>query len=78
MMPHFVISGYLPEHFDPSAMDDAMVERIHALNREMDAAGITRFSGGLGASHTCARSPTATWSSPRAPTSKPRSMSAES
>ena len=51
-MPHFVISGYLPENFDPSSVDEAMVEGIHALNREMDAAGVTRFSGGLGASHT--------------------------
>lgn len=51
-MPHFVISGYLPENFDPSTMDEAAVEGIHALNREMDAAGITRFAGGLGACHT--------------------------
>jgi hypothetical protein len=51
-MPHFVISGYLPENFDPSAVDEAMVEGIHTLNRQMDAAGITKFSGGLGASHT--------------------------
>jgi hypothetical protein len=56
-MPHFVISGYLPENFDPSAMDEAMVEGIHALNREMDTAGITRFSGGLGASHTVRTQP---------------------
>ena len=51
-MAYFVISGYLPKDFDPSTMDEAMIEGIHALNREMDAAGITRFSGGLGASHT--------------------------
>ena len=51
-MPHFVISGYLPKDFDPSTMDEAMVQGIHALNREMDAAGIIKFSGGLGASHT--------------------------
>ena len=57
MMPHFVISGYLPENFDPSAMDEAMAQGIHALNREMDAAGITRFSGGLGASHAVRTQP---------------------
>ena len=51
-MPHFVLAGYLPKDFDPSTMDEAAIEGIHALNREMDAAGITRFSGGLGASHT--------------------------
>jgi hypothetical protein len=57
MMPHFVISGYLPENFDPSTVDEAMVDGIHALNREMDAAGITKFSGGLGASHTVRAQP---------------------
>ena len=51
-MPHFLIAGYLPENFDPSTMDEAAVEAIHTLNREMDAAGITRFAGGLGTSHT--------------------------
>lgn len=51
-MPQFVISGYLPKDFDPSTMDEAMIEGIHALNREMDAAGITKFAGGLGATHT--------------------------
>lgn len=51
-MPQFVISGYLPKNFDPSTVDEAMIEGIHALNREMDAAGITKFSGGLGATHT--------------------------
>ena len=29
-MPHFVISGDLPENFDPSTMDEAAVEGIHA------------------------------------------------
>lgn len=29
-----------------------MVEEIHALNREMIAAGVRRFAGGLGAAHT--------------------------
>ena len=51
-MPHFVISGYLPENFYPSTIDEAMIEGIHALNRDMDAAGVTKFSGGLGATHT--------------------------
>ena len=56
-MPHFVISGYLPENFDPSMVDEVMVEGIHTLNREMDAAGITRFAGGLGATHTVRAEP---------------------
>jgi hypothetical protein len=56
-MQHFVISGYLPKDFDPSTVDAAMIECIHSLNREMDAAGITRFSGGLGATHTVRAQP---------------------
>lgn len=51
-MPHYLIAGYLPDDFDPSAQDDAMAEEIHALNREMIAAGVRRFAGGLGAAHT--------------------------
>ena len=51
-MPHYLISGYLPDDFDPSKQDESMVEDIHALNREMIAAGVRRFAGGLGAAHT--------------------------
>jgi len=51
-MPQYLVSGYLPDNFDPSAMDEATVEGIHALNREMDAAGVTKFACGLGKAHT--------------------------
>lgn len=51
-MPHYLLSGYLPNDFDPSSMTEAMVEEIHDMNREMVALGIRRFAGGLGASHT--------------------------
>lgn len=51
-MPHFLFAGYLPGNFDPSTQDEAVVEGIHALNREMIAAGIRRFAGGLGAART--------------------------
>jgi len=51
-MPHYLIAGYLPDDFDPSTQDEAMVEEIHALNREMIAAGVRRFAGGLGSAHT--------------------------
>ena len=47
-MPQYLVSGYLPDNFDPSAMDEAMVEEIHALNREMIAAGVRKFACGLG------------------------------
>jgi hypothetical protein len=51
-MPHYLVSGYLPDDFDPSTQSDAMVEEIHALNREMIAAGVRKFAGGLGSTHT--------------------------
>jgi hypothetical protein len=51
-MPHYMVSGYLPDNFDPSTQDEATVEEIHALNREMIAAGVRKFAGGLGATMT--------------------------
>ncbi len=56
-MPHYLIAGYLPANFDPSTQDEAMVEDIHALNREMIAAGVRRFAGGLGSAHTLRAQP---------------------
>ena len=51
-MPHYLVSGYLPDNFDPSTQDEATIEAIHALNREMIAAGVRKFAGGLGSAHT--------------------------
>ena len=56
-MPHYLISGYLPDDFNPSMMTEAMVDEIHAMNREMIAAGVRRFAGGLGAAHTLRAQP---------------------
>jgi|SRR4051794_25341779 hypothetical protein len=47
-MPQYLVNGYLPENFDPSTQDEAVMEGIHALNREMIAAGVRKFAGGLG------------------------------
>ena len=47
-MPQCLVSGYLPDNFDPSTQDEAIVEAIHALNREMIAAGVRKFACGLG------------------------------
>lgn len=47
-MPQYLVNGYLPADFDPSKQDEAMVEEIHALNREMIAAGVRKFACGLG------------------------------
>jgi len=51
-MPQYLVAGYLPDNFDPSTQDEAMVEEIHALNREMIAAGVRKFAGGLGPART--------------------------
>lgn len=56
-MPQFLISGYLPDDFDPSTLDPAAGERIHELNREMIAAGVRKFACGLGATRTLRTQP---------------------
>jgi hypothetical protein len=56
-MPQYLVSTYFPDDFDPSTIDEATVEGIHALNREMDAAGVTKFACGLGAAHTLRTQP---------------------
>ena len=48
-MPQFLVAGYLPDNFDPSTVDEAMVREIQALNKEMIAAGVRKFACGLGA-----------------------------
>ena len=51
-MPQYLVTGYLPDDFDPSAQDPSVIEDIHALNREMIAAGVRKFAAGLGPSRT--------------------------
>lgn len=48
-MPQYLVAGYIPDDFDPSQMDEAVGEAIHALNKEMIAAGVRKFACGLGA-----------------------------
>ncbi len=36
-MPHYLVANYLPDDFDPSTVTEAMIEEIHALNRELIA-----------------------------------------
>jgi hypothetical protein len=48
-MPQYLVAGYQPDDFDPSTMDESVGRAIHALNDEMDAAGVTKFACGLGA-----------------------------
>lgn len=46
-MPQFFVAIYFPEDFDPSTQTEADAEAIHALGREMEAAGVTKFACGL-------------------------------
>ena len=54
-MPQYLISGYLPENYDPSAETEETIEAIHALNREMIAAGVRKFACGLSPKATTLR-----------------------
>src|SRR5207244_9817679 len=46
-MPQYLVANYRPDDFDPSAVTEAMIEEIHALNREMIAAGARKFACGI-------------------------------
>jgi hypothetical protein len=46
-MPQYLVTAYLPDNYDPSAETEATIEGIHALNREMLAAGVRKFACGL-------------------------------
>lgn len=46
-MPQYLVAIYHPDNYDPSVENEAMMEEIHALNREMIAAGARKFVGGV-------------------------------
>ena len=46
-MPQYLVCNYMPDDFDPSTVTQAMIDEIHALNREMDTAGVTKFACGI-------------------------------
>lgn len=48
-MPQFLVAIHHPDDYDPSAEGEGMVRDIHGLNREMIAAGVRLFAGGLSA-----------------------------
>ena len=56
-MPRYLVNGYLPDDFDPSTVDEAVGRAIHALNDEMDAAGVTKFACGLGSAKSLRAQP---------------------
>jgi hypothetical protein len=46
-MKQYLVAIYRPDDYDPSVEGEAMMEEIHALNREMIAAGARKFACGL-------------------------------
>ncbi|HET8551550.1 MAG TPA: YciI family protein [Gammaproteobacteria bacterium] len=46
-MPQYLVATYLPDDYDPSAETEATIGKIHAVNREMVAAGVRKFACGL-------------------------------
>ena len=48
-MPRYLVAIHHADDYDPSVETEAMSEDIHALNREMIAAGARIFAGGLSA-----------------------------
>ena len=46
-MPQYLVAIYHPEDYDPSKEGPAVMEDIHALNREMIAAGARKLACGL-------------------------------
>ena len=46
-MTRYLVASHHPDDYDPSVETEAMSRDIHALNREMVAAGVRVFVGGL-------------------------------
>lgn len=42
-MPQYFVAGYLPDDFDTSQADEVAGREIHALNKEMIAAGVRKL-----------------------------------
>jgi hypothetical protein len=56
-MPQYLVAGYIPDNFDPSQVDEATGRAIHALNKEMIAAGVRKFACGLGSAKSLRAQP---------------------
>ncbi len=46
-MPQYLVAVYQPDDFDPSTVTEEMIEEIHAVNRELIAAGVRKFACGI-------------------------------
>jgi hypothetical protein len=47
IMAQYLVAIHHPDNYDPSKEGEAMIREIHALNREMIAAGARKFVAGL-------------------------------
>jgi hypothetical protein len=47
IMTQYLVAIYHPDDYDPSVETEATISEIHALNREMIAAGARKFAAGL-------------------------------
>jgi hypothetical protein len=46
-MPQYLVAIHHPDNFDPSSVTEETMRDISALNKEMMAAGVRFFAGGL-------------------------------
>jgi len=51
-MTQYLVAIHHPDDYDPSVEGEAISSDIHALNREMVAAGVRTFVGGLSPART--------------------------
>jgi hypothetical protein len=75
-MPQYLVAIHHPDNYDPSLEGEATVRDISALNKEMIAAGVRIFAGGLSSpSHakSLRAQPDGGSSSPTGRTLRPRS-----
>ena len=48
-MPQYLVTGHLPDNFDPSTQSEETVRNINMLNDELEAAGARLVAAGLSA-----------------------------
>ena len=46
-MPQYLVAVYHPDDYDPSVETEETIEKIHAINRELIAAGARKFACGI-------------------------------
>jgi hypothetical protein len=46
-MPQYLVAIYRPDDYDPAVETEATIDAIHALNREMIAAGARKLACGI-------------------------------